>query len=218
MSRVTLTTVSPGDATTITAPNDLQDGIQSALLQVNQENIREGGIDKRNISFPVCTQSGSVYHNQRTAVSSTAGTWTTFPATGFSLSVSMTDCHAAIVRVSGEVRLNGTALKTTTTAGSEQPPWMGVRLLERVDGVPASLPHTQRHFQLGRDPDESAAQLLFPCTFEFHITHLIDNRAMTDTSNRTFSLEYRMKDPPSKSTSGGGTIGFLNGHIQKYKG
>tara|TARA_R100000808_G_scaffold25024_1_gene60571 strand:+ start:5481 stop:6119 length:639 start_codon:yes stop_codon:yes gene_type:complete len=212
MSRVRLTTVSPGTTTGITRNNQLQDDIETGLSQINQQNIRVEGIDKRNVAFPICEESGhaATYSTWgRVSVPSTGSNWASHPTTSFSVSVAMADCYAAIVRFSGEVRLEG----GTTSGVSVFPQWLGVRMAEMKDGTPVTLPHTQRHFQVGRHPSPT---LKFPCTFPFQITHLVKNENLSDTSNRTYSLEYRFFDP--SSPAGTATIGFLTGHIQKYKG
>mgnify|MGYP003109167213 CR=1 FL=1 len=212
MSRVTLTTVSPGEATTITGPNQFQDDLEAALSSVNEQNIRTEGIDRRNIDFPICIESGFMNVNSRTAVTTTSNTWVPYPNT-FQVSISMTDCFAAIIRFSGEVRLDG----VVATVAEESPQFLGVRMSQTKDGVVGALAHTERYFQIGRHPDASASAQKFPGTFEFQMTHLVENQSLTDTSNRTFTLEYNLKNPASGST-GTASIGFLNAHIQKYKG
>ena len=212
MSRVTLTTVSPGEATTITGPNQFQDDLEAALANVNEENIRTEGIDRRNIDFPVCVESGSMNVNSRVSVSATNNNWAPYPNT-FQVSINMTDCFSAIVRFSGEVRLEG----GTATVAEQTPQYLGVRMSENKDGTITPLVHTERYFQIGRYPDASASALVFPGTFPFQMTHLVQNESLTDTSNRTFSLEYNFRNPPS-SPGGTARIGHLNAHIQKYKG
>jgi len=122
MSKVSFTPIQPGDAASIIAPNATMTSTATATAAVNAENVRQEGIDERNLTFPLIStvsyDSGDwatnlSYLNAWLQVPG-GGTWTggtgsapTF-TTGvpFSLTLGSTFSYA-VLRYSFEVRIEG---------------------------------------------------------------------------------------------------------------
>jgi len=81
MSKVSFTPIQPGDVASITAPNATMTATASATAAINAENVRQEGIDERNLTFPLVV-SNTAHSGNYTDVLVTIKSWTKIPASG----------------------------------------------------------------------------------------------------------------------------------------
>ena len=154
MSKVSFSPIQPGDAASIIAPNATMTSTATATAAVNAENVRQEGIDERNLSFPLISTNS---HNSGDWVRKlyTLNNWDQVPVGGswaggtgaspsfaagapFTVSIGSSFSYA-IIRYSFEIRIEGRTSGAANFVNDD----LGFAIFSNG----TLLSHTERHIQ-----------------------------------------------------------------------
>ena len=198
MSKVSFAPIQPGDAASITSPNNLMSATATATAAINGENVRPEGIDERNLTFPLIATETATSHDRRVNLGSGSlnswvqipqgSTWTgtgtsaTFSAGApFTLTLGST-YNYAIIRYSFEVTIEGRVGSTGNFVNED------VGFAIHRDG--ARLSATQRHVQ--NSVANSAAAATSEACRSVQSVNIIYYHSLNGTY--TFDLRYHINN------------------------